>query len=219
MLHKVNILLHVSAGTAALILGILAIFFNSKVHVHRKFGKPFLFVLSIVVGTGFIGWLFFRSDPFLLILTILSGYDGFAGWRVLKLRGNHPQLQDGIVSGITLTVALWYVFQLSSTPASMSSTVVISTLAALALVTVYDLAKYFFIHRFVRTWWLYEHIYKMMAAFSAILSAFFATVVTVWRPYSQVGPSFICTLLIVYFIWRRVRGRKNERVKSLVPQE
>jgi hypothetical protein len=212
MIHQVNIGLHVLSGTLALILGALAIVFNERLRTHRKLGSWFLYFLGVVVGTGFIGWLFFRSDPFLLMLTILAGYDGFAGYRVVTLKQNHPGIPDVAGAIIALTTGMLYVFAFSETMATMSSSVVKSTLIALMIVTLYDIVKYFFTHRYVKHWWLYEHIYKMIAGFSAIFSAFVGTVVTGFRPYSQLGPTVICMWLIVFFIWKR--ARRAERLES-----
>jgi hypothetical protein len=203
MLHQLNIGLHVVSGTIALLLGLLAIVFNRRTTQHRKLGTWFLYFIGVVVGTGFIGWMFFRTDPFLLMLTILSGYEAFAGYRVVRMRENRPGLPDISVAMIASVTGLAYVLVLSATRAGMSSPVVTSTLIALMIVTVYDILKYFLIHRFVKRWWLYEHIYKMISAFSAILSAFVGTVVDGFRPYSQLGPSVVCVWLIVFFIWRR----------------
>lgn len=205
MAHQINIVLHVLAGGVALVLGSMAILFNRRVRAHRKLGTIFLYFLSVVVATGFVGWMLFRSDPFLLMLTILSGYEGFAGYRIITMKDKHPVVLDVCVAIAALTIGAAYVFVLSDTTATMSSPVVNSTLAALAIVTVYDISKYFFTYRFVRSWWLYEHIYKMIAAFSAILSAFVGTVVEGFRPWSQLGPSVICMWLIVFFIWARAR--------------
>ncbi len=205
MVHQANIALHILSGTLALVVGVLAIGFNRRVRIHRRLGIVFVYLLAVVVGTGFVGWLLFRSDPFLLMLTILSGYEVFAGYRIISMRAEHPKLLDVLVAIAALTVGVVYVLYLSSIRAGMGMAVVRSTLVALVLVTMYDILKYFFVHRYVKGWWLYEHIYKMIASFSAILSAFIGTVVEGYRPWSQLGPSVVCVWLIGWFIWRRAR--------------
>jgi len=45
----------------------------------------------------------------------------------------------------------------------------------------------------------------MLAAYSAILSAFTGTVLPQYFPYSQVGPSIGCLVLFAYFVIRRSR--------------
>jgi hypothetical protein len=205
MFHQLNIGLHVLSGTIALILGVLAIALNQRPGIHRKLGTLFLYFLGIVVVSGFVGWLLFRSDPFLLLLTVLAGYEGFAGVRIIKTREKHPTVLDLSVAVAALLIGVSYVLWLSATAPGMSSSVVKSTLVALTIVTTYDIVKCLFIYRYVKRWWLYEHIYKMISAFSAILSAFVGTVVEGFRPYSQLGPSVVCIWLIVFFIWRRAK--------------
>ena len=61
--------------------------------------------------------------------------------------------------------------------------------------------------------WLYEHIFKMIGAFTALLSAFSGTVFENYQPYSQFLPSVFGTLLqigfIVYYIKKIRRNRAN----------
>ena len=201
MIHTINIGLHVICGTIALIIGILAIAFNRRAKLHKRLGRIFLYLLAVVVVTGFVGWLFFRSDPFLLMLTLLSGYVGFSGWRAMKLREKRATPGDGLISIIVLGCGLFYLYWLLNSEGYWSPTVIYSTVGALILVTVYDLVKIVALHQPLRTWWRYEHIYKMISAFSAILSAFAGTVLpNSFKPYSQVAPSGLGVLLIIIFI-------------------
>ena len=114
---------------------------------------------------------------------------------VLMTRGLRLRL---IAAGI-------FVFGAGTKDTSWSPAVVYPTLSALWLVTAYDMVKYFWLHQRLRHWWLYEHIYKMISAFSALLSAFSGTVLPHLKPYSQIFPSVICVLLIGYFIRQRYR--------------
>jgi hypothetical protein len=73
-------------------------------------------------------------------------------------------------------------------------------------VTVYDLLRNLFLYERMKSWWLYEHIYKMISSFSALFSAFAGTALPRFKPYSQVGPSAICMILVVVFIigqWKK----------------
>src|SRR5882762_8003869 len=124
MFHQFNIGLHVFSGSVALILGLLAIIFSERTRLHRKLGKAFLYALSIVVATGFVGWLLFRSDAFLLMLTIISGYEGFAGYRIVKMKEKHPGIVDFLVAAGALLTGVLYVYLLSVREATMSSSVV-----------------------------------------------------------------------------------------------
>lgn len=207
-IHKLNILLHVTAGTTALVIGVLTIFFYSQPTRHKRFGRYFLYLLAVVVTTGFLGWLFFRSNSFLLMLTLLAGYVGYAGWRSIRLRQKRTSMVDTGIAFVSLGTGVAYLLWLKQSNADWSSSVVYPTLGALLLVTVYDLLKFFWLHPYIKEWWLYEHIYKMVSAFSAIFSAFVGTVLPNFKPYSQIGPSTFCLWLIVFFIWQQAKKKR-----------
>ncbi len=209
MLHSFNISLHVLAGTVALVIGLLALTVRKPSARHFRYGRYFLYLLAVVVGTGFTGLLFFRSSSFLLMLTLLAGYDGYAGYRAVQLRARRSSRADALVAAATLTAGLLYVGYLRQADGNWAAPVVYSTLAALALVTGYDLLKHCWLHERLKSGWLYEHIYKMVSAYSAILSAFTGTVLPGFKPYSQLGPSVLCLWLIVFFIWREAVSRRK----------
>lgn len=211
MLHTFNIGLHVVAGTIALILGIIAVSVSKTTRTHKRFGIWFLYCLSVVVTTGFVGWLFFRSNSFLLMLTILSGYVGFAGYRNIRLKEQKSTRWDFFATLLAFSLGILYIIWLNKSNTSWTPSVVYPTLGALMLVTIYDTVKFLWLHAAIKKWWLYEHIYKMVSAFSAILSAFCGTVFNKFQPLSQIGPSTFCIILIVFFIVREARKKTITR--------
>jgi hypothetical protein len=164
------------------------------------------------VLTGFIGFLFFRKDPFLSMLTILSGYVGYAGFRAVKLKEKKSHTIDIIIAIVSLCLGIAFIWHLTQSQVAWNVSVVMSTLIALAMVTIYDILKYFFFFSYLKKWWLYEHIYKMISAFSALTSAFAGNVWRDFHPYSQIGPSIIGTILIVYFIVQRSKPNRRSTV-------
>ena len=209
-MHAINLIIHISAGVAALIAGSVAIFSGKGSKRHRYFGRIFLVLLSVVVATGMIGAILFRSNPFLLMLTFLSGYVGYAGWRNLQLKEREASLPDAGLAAITLVAGTAYAYWLQTNADNdFNPAVIYSTLGALWLVTVYDLLRYFFLHAYLKQLWLYEHIYKTTSAFSAIFSAFTGTVLPGFKPYSQVGPSAIMmTVIVTYIVIEAVRKKR-----------
>jgi uncharacterized membrane protein len=208
MLHQVNIGIHVFIGTIAIVVGIITIYYNKNIVTHKKWGRYFVVLLSVVVLTGFFGFLFFRKDPFLSMLTILSGYVGYAGFRAVKLKEKKSHMIDITIAVVSLSLGIAFVWYLTESRASWNFSVVLSTLIALAIVTIYDILKYFFLFSYLKKCWLYEHIYKMISTFSALVSAFAGNVCSDFHPYSQIGPSLICTFLIIYFIIERAKKTK-----------
>jgi intracellular septation protein A len=214
MLHTINIFTHVFFGTVGLVLGLIALFYQNNARQHIRFGRYFLYSLTIVVITAFIGILFFRSNPFLLILTLLGGYVGYSGYRVIWLRERPTSTLDMIIAAGVLIMGGLYLRSMQLSGGNWSPAVVYPTLSALVLVAGYDLIKHFWLHQRLKTWWLYEHIYKMLSAFSALFSAFSGTVFSQYKPYSQILPSTLCVSAIVYFIWKRAINCRPARLEK-----
>jgi len=175
-----------------------------------------MYILCVVVATAITGIVFFRSNPFLLILTLIAGYVGFSGYRTIRLRERRAQPIDILAAVGALGGMGWFVI-IAKQSGQWSPVVVYPTLSALVVVAGYDLLKRLFFFNRLKTWWLYEHIYKMLSAYSALLSAFSGTVLIAYRPYSQIVPSALCMVLMIIFIWQRVwKQRQAAQRKPLV---
>jgi hypothetical protein len=214
MLHTLNLIIHVSCGTIALLIGFIALLKRSHFKVHKRFGRYFLRLLAVVVTTGFIGFLLFRSNSFLLMLTFLSGYVGYAGYRTIQLHAARSSTTDAIIAAVALTSGCLYLVSMQLSGGDWSPSVIYPTLGALALVTLFDLVKHFWLHPQLKNWWLYEHIYKMVSAYSAIASAFVGTILPGFKPYSQIGPSTLALIFIIYAIWQQVGKQKANRIRA-----
>lgn len=215
-LHTANIVIHVLFGTFSLIVGLVTLFYQNRLRQHVRYGRIFLYLLTVVVATAFVGILFFRSYPFLLVLTFLSGYVGYSGYRAVRLKEQKTSAMDMLVTFGLLLGGSLYLTSLQLAGGQWSPTVVYSTFSALIAVAAYDVIKHFWLYKRLKTWWLYEHIYKMMSAYSALASAFSGSVLTDYKPYSQILPSALGTLALIYFIGKKARTRK--RTARPIPQ-
>jgi uncharacterized membrane protein len=74
ILHKGNLIIHISAGTLALLIGIFILLTVKRGRLHRVSGRIFLVFMCLVVFTGLLGVFVFNRKGFLLVITILSGY-------------------------------------------------------------------------------------------------------------------------------------------------
>lgn len=216
MTHQINIIFHVTAGVIALVLGTILIVRPKGDRFHRKWGMYYLWLLVIVVGSGFLGWLFFRSNHFLLMLTVLAGYNTWSGFNVVRRKERRAGKFELLIGAIALTIGVSYTVWLMTSDTVWAPSVIYSTVSTLALVTVYDLLKGIFFHEGLKRGWLYEHIYKMISSFSALLSAFVGTVLPAFKPWSQIGPSGLCMMIVVYFIIKEVVRRRSSHQKLSV---
>jgi hypothetical protein len=199
-LRLLNLILHVSAGGLALVFGALNIVNGKGGRQHDKLGKWFLRCIAVVVVTAAIGVLVFEFKAFLAVLTLLVAYQATSGYRVLKTKGSGPARIDLILSVAGIISAIVFIIYLRSITFPWSPVIIYSTLVWLMLLSAYDLARI----GFPKTWfgklWLYEHSFKMISSFGAIISAFLGNVVRVGQPYTQILPSVVTFWIAIYFL-------------------
>ena len=208
--HRINIVIHIIAGSIALLLGILALTTKKGGNNHRRSGNVFLALLIVVIITGLVGVFVFGRNTFLLVITVLSGYFGFSGYRALQTRSNRPQWVDICVAIVSLVVVSYFLYYFRSIGMIWSPVIIYSTVGTLLLVISYDFIRYFIPASRYGRLWFYEHIFKMIGAFTALLSAFSGTVFSNYQPYSQFLPSVFGTLLQIGFIVYYYRKSKRE---------
>ena len=200
-LHHINIAVHVLAGTLALIAGYAAVFTSKGGKKHIRFGGYFTKVVALVIITGLIGVFVFKRNNFLLVITLLSGYECYSGIRAIRLRGNKPEWFDYLVSVLVSASAMYYLYYISSIGMYWNPIITYSTIGALFVLTLYDIGKLFMPVTFLKKAYLYEHVYKMIGALAALTSAFSGTVFPQYKPYSQLLPSvFAFTYIFATFI-------------------
>ena len=213
LLHSVNVLIHVLLGTAALALGVRQLAATKGDESHRRFGRWFLACIWGAVGTAAVGILVFEFRAFLGVITLLVAYWAFAGYRTLRLRNHGPTLTDALGSVAGLGAAGLFVWHLASVQFPWNPSVIYSTLGTLVTVATYDLLRFTFPRRWFATLWRYEHVVKMIGAYSATLSAFAGTVLGGLQPYSQLLPSVACTAIMIVMLARLRRERPGRPLK------
>jgi len=193
--HILNIIIHISSGLIALLLGFIALISKKGKKLHIKNGKYFLIFLCVVVITGLIGVFIFKRNTFLLIITVLSAYYGFSGYRSIQNKTNTPKAIDIFVPLVSLISVAYFLYYFKTTGMYWSPIIVYSTVTALVMIIIYDFGRYLIPKKTYKQIWLYEHIFKMIGAFTALFSAFSGTVFENYQPYSQFLPSLLGTLL------------------------
>jgi uncharacterized membrane protein len=223
--HAANIAIHVIAGSSALVAGLVAILSPKRAGLHARAGMFFLYCYVPVVATAAVGLLVFDFRSFLAVVTILSIYDVFSGYRALQLRGGRPLPGDLAFSSAGF-VAPW-VFLLLMTRLHQPWMPVLtwSILGGLILTSGYDLCRAFLPMSWLRRTWVQEHLLKMMGAYIAITSAFAGTVFQRHMPWAAIIPSGLGIAVEIGFVvagprvWRvsqssggstRVSGRRSE---------
>ncbi len=206
-MHTTNIIIHIITGSIALLLGLIAILSTKGDRVHNSSGRYFLGFMTVVIITGLIGVVVFGRNTFLAVITVLSGYVAFSGYRVLLFKSNQPKLLDIAVAILSILVLVHFLRYFKSIGMIWSPVIIYSTVGALAFVLTYDFLRYFIPKEKYRKHriWLYEHIYKMMSAFAGLLSAFSGTVLEAYKPHSQYLPSVLGLLIAFSFMYYAYR--------------
>jgi len=153
-----------------------------------------------VTVTAVGGIIAFGFRAFLAVITMLAAYEAWSGYRVLTVRSTGLRFHDALIAVAALAAAVLFVVYLHSVQLPWAPVVIYPTLGALAAVANYDLIRFVLPKNFVARSWLYEHLFKMMAAYIAVVSAFSGTVFERWQPYSQLLPSIVGTIATTAFI-------------------
>lgn len=198
--HSANIIVHIIAGSIALILGFIILFKSKGTLWHKKAGKIFTFCLILIVITGILGVVVFKRNLFLLVITILAGYNTYSGVSIVRRKSNTIYWRDILVMIISVTITLYFIYYLQSIGFYWNPVVIYSTVGYLFMVITYDLIRYCIPKSKYGNLWIYEHIAKMMSALGGLFSAFIGTILPNYKPYSQILPSLLMTLLIIFFI-------------------
>jgi uncharacterized membrane protein len=205
--HVVNIAIHVLAGVAAIVSGLVAIASRKGGRVHVKSGRLFIYAYIVLVITAILGVAVFEFRSFLAIATIASSYDVFAGYRALRLRGRRPQFMDRAASLLALLAPAAFVFAIRALHKPWSPALTWSVLGGLIGLALYDLFRIVLPISWLRRVWLQEHLYKMMAAFIAATATGAATILPQWAPWSALVPVIAGEGLTVYFLFAYRRPR------------
>lgn len=203
--HTANVVVHVLFGPMALVVGLIQLLRRKGDARHIRYGRWFLVCIWVSVATAAIGIAAFEFRVFLGVITLLVAYWAFSGYRALQIRVNGPTRLDALGSIAALCAAGGFVLYLKTIPFPWAPTVIYSTLATLVAVALYDLTRFAFPRRWFRKIWWYEHLVKMIGAYTAAVSAFSGTVLGAWQPYSQLLPSILGTAVMLGFVFYFLR--------------
>jgi uncharacterized membrane protein len=209
-LHLLNIGVHILAGSAAIVLGLYLLGKPKDAILHRKRGRVFVLLTAVVCLSAAIGNAVFRFMPLFAVLTVLVSYQLLSGWHVIYTRTKGPDALDAglLLGAVLLSAVLVRRLFLDGAMAGASASVMWSTLAALALLLAYDVARWLFPRRWHATLWRYEHIYKILGCLFGMLSAAVGNTVRAGQPWSQLAPSALGLVAVMWCMLRTYRCHK-----------
>lgn len=197
-------------------MGIIAYASVKGETTHRKYGRWFLGCISITIFTAALGVLIFRDRPFLTVVTVQAAYMAYTGFRVLKLKDRSFQWMDILVLvGVLLLVGNFFL-KLQSANIVWNQRVIWYILFYLCMILAFDLLRIIWPGLIKHPkFWLYDHIFRMTGAFTALVSAGVGTVMSGWEPWSQIVPAILATWWVIFcLVWFPRRMSKEASPKS-----
>lgn len=198
LIHLMNLILHIGAGTIALAIGFYVLSAQKGNAKHRYWGRLFGVFALLVCLSAAVGTLFFRFIPVFATLTVLVSYQLMSGWRSVYTKDKGPALIDGALTLAAIILAAIATQKIFSNPGS-GNVVVYSSLGAIAFITLYDTVRWLFPRSWFFHIWRYDHSFKLISSVFAMLSALVGNVIRVGQPWSQITPSVLGLICIVYF--------------------
>ena len=214
MLALTLLVIHIAAGSVALLTALVALVTAKGGRVHVLAGRVYAIGMTLIFLTA-IPLAIFGASVFLLLIAVFSFYLVFAGWRFARNRSRRPQPVDWLAAGVMgLTgLGMWvYAGVLAATGGGNWVTMLAFGFIAVALSVADGLffnqgrgtrrrpAPYLRIQR---------HLTNMMAGTIATVTAVMVVNVSmnpVWLPWLL--PTIVITPLIV---WWNVRTAQQAR--------
>lgn len=212
--NTLNVAVHVTAGALALAVGLVPLFSTKGGPRHRRWGRVFVVVGGIVIGTAVIGLLIASPPMALVAATLAAGYQYVGSLRALSLRDRAPGVVDAALACTALGLAAVLLYRMGPGTASWSPTIGYSTLGYVAALVVYDLSRHFWPRVWLRSARPLDHGLKMTGAYFAMASAGAGNVLRDRQPWSQLLPSMIGTVVMLALWIVYVRGRGTLQTSS-----
>ena len=224
LLPATALAVHIVFGTGAVIAGALPIFAPKRKGFHTRWGRRFVFCMWFVLGSAIVLTVLFMN-PYFAALTTTASLGVFSGYRVLKRR--RPDLRpedqarplDWAVTLIAISVAGLLALMQAKGEIRGNPTVIYALLGGVFVYGGYDLLRFTFPKRrpFFPGLWFYEHLVKMLGAYSAVMAAFSGSVAFRFLPdpWKQLWATmFFHTLMLLMIGWYAVKRRRAARAAA-----
>lgn len=203
LLHTFNIVLHVSAGLAALAMGLWQLAVPKGGPSHRRRGRWLLALAGTSVASAGLGAVLFRPRPDLLAVCLLVAYQLYSGWRCLRLPRGGRELADWGPAVLLLASAI---AMLTADGHFWPAPVVRSVAAAMIFTASYDLIRTVFPVAWRQFPNPAEHAWRLCAMIGALASVAAAQQLPAsTAAQSSLGVSLAFSVLAAGLAWQAAR--------------
>jgi hypothetical protein len=208
MMFKIILILHIIAGSLALLSGLFAIIFRNKVKIHKPIGMIYFWAMTVIFVSA-IYMSIAHENVFLFCVAFFTYYACLTAYRSLKLKKLHldqkPTNFDwaieiffGFMHISFIALALYFLINSNSTIGIISLVFGILGIRG----------NYFTLQRFrkklvYKNYWLLAHISGMLGSYIGAITAFTVNNEK-WIPAPGIvlwlGPTVFLVPLIIYEI-------------------
>ncbi|WKN45832.1 DUF2306 domain-containing protein [Tunicatimonas pelagia] len=192
-IRTIILILHITAGFIALIVGIIPFAAKKGGKLHNATGKVFYYAMIFVALSAF-GLATYRFNPFLLMVGLLTLYSTLTGYRGLQLkrqRAIRGQRRDwGLLAlvGLGLIFTVWQTITQFGTE-NTGILILVSVFGSLLMVDlISDIRLFSGRKTMTNKRWIRYHISRISGAYIAACTAFLVS-------NAQTDPAFIAWLL------------------------
>ena len=223
-IYPLLLAVHIIAGLAAVLIGIAPVLTRKGSRLHRLTGRAFAVLMAVLLAAAW-AMTAIRMNAYLLALSASATLTLFSGLRVLGRkrpdlrRSDRATTLDWIVTVALASVGAMVLGLLLNGRGSGPSAVAVALVYATFSMGGWDL------WRFARPtdWpfspelWRYEHLWKMLGAYSAVLSAFSGNFLRfVPAPWSALWPTLLFqTLTVIWIAVLVVQSRRRLRTAAV----
>lgn len=202
--HALNIITHITAGSLAILTGLIVLSRRKGDAAHRLTGWVTVSLAILCVTTALIGAFIFRGKLDLMGASIVISYNLWAGVRALKLRDNGRRIAD-LAPAIVVFLSGIGLFAMSQVKGLLNwqPALVYATAGSLLTYGTWDMIRTLLPSRW--RLWLNpaEHAFRMAGLTAALASVAAATLVP--SPYVALGVSGAGSLIALIFAFRAAR--------------
>jgi uncharacterized membrane protein len=189
-------MMHITGGTSALLLGMLALITKKGQRLHKIAGQGYLMGMLLAVVCAFVMCVM-KPNAFLLSIAVFTLYMMFTGWRSIHSRLFEAKWFDRMMSVAALFTGIWMITQLE---------VVMMIFGGITALMALQDGVLFYKSRSKqpkKLSWLQMHIGRMVGSYIATVTAFLVVNVQIkpyWLPW--LTPTVFGSIAIAYFINR-----------------
>lgn len=223
---RVVLVLHIIAGTLAVLVGAVPLIANKGGAFHRRWGARFMMIMIGVLSTAVVLTVIGRS-PYFAGLTASATLTLFSGWRVLQRRrpdlhaAHRASALDWAVTLACVAVAVLLLVLGHSGRVVANLPVLLSLAYGTLVYAAWDIWR--FLAPLSRPYspqlWLYEHIVKIIGAYFATVAAFSGSVLQFLPPpWKQLWAVSLGQILAVVFVVRYRSRSRRARLRVVQPE-